>query len=199
MLNVTTSMHADLMLILIAATIAVLVLLIMALLFASIVRRVLNDRMYRKLDALRQEYGRRLSQALELEGVAVQKEAFLAKPGSLAWQAIEDVLFAVVSDGKFAEKGRTLFQRLGYMAFYESGCELFLIPKTRPDVSSTPSISSSTSLAGIPVLSECKKMITGTGSGLVWRALSKTSCNIRCRAVSPTRQGESSSLFEHTG
>jgi len=119
MLKHSTSMHADLMLILITTAIAALVLLIMALLLASIVRRVLNDRMYGKLDALRHEYGRRLSQALELEGIAVQKEAFLAKPGSLAWQAVEDVLFAVVSEGKFADKGRTLFQKLGYMAFSE--------------------------------------------------------------------------------
>lgn len=118
-LNPPNSIHTDLTLILITTAISALVLLIMALLLASIVRRVLNDRMYGKLDALRHEYGRRLSQALELEGIAVQKEAFLTQPGSLAWQAVEDVLFAVVSDGKFADKGRTLFQRLGYMAFYE--------------------------------------------------------------------------------
>ena len=114
-----TSIHTDLMLILITTAIAALVLLIMALLLASIVRRVMNDRMYGKLDVLRHEYGRRLSQALELGGIAMQKEAFLTKPGSLAWQAVEDVLFAVVSEGKFVEKGRALFQRLGYMAFYE--------------------------------------------------------------------------------
>jgi len=118
-LNPPNSIHTDLTLILITTAISALVLLIMALLLASIVRRVLNDRMYGKLDALRHEYGRRLSQALELEGIAVQKEAFLTQPGSLAWQAVEDVLFAVVSGGKFADKGRTLFQRLGYMAFYE--------------------------------------------------------------------------------
>jgi HEAT repeat protein len=119
MLEQPISMHADLTLIIIATTIAALVLLITALLLASIVRRVLNDRMYRKLDAYRQEYGRRLSQVLETEGIAVRAEAFQTKPGSLAWQAVEDVLFAIVSEGKYDKKGRALFQRFGYVAFYE--------------------------------------------------------------------------------
>jgi HEAT repeat protein len=112
-------MHDDLMLILITLTIAALVLLILLLLLASIVRRVFNDRKYRKLDVLRQNYGRRLSQALESDTMDGQENAFLARPGSLAWKAVEDVLFAVASEGKFAEKGRALFQRLGYVAFYE--------------------------------------------------------------------------------
>jgi HEAT repeat protein len=119
MLIAPTSMHNDLTIILITVAIAALVLLITALLFASIVRRVLNERRYRKLDALRQEYGRRLSQALEPEGFVLQEEAFLAKPGSLAWHAVEDVLFAAVSEERSADKGRALFLRLGYAAFYE--------------------------------------------------------------------------------
>jgi len=113
------ALHDDLTLVLITATIAALVLFIIVLLLASIARRVGNDRRYRRLDALRREYGHRLMQALELTGGAVDAERFRAKPGSLAWQAVEDVLFAVVEEGRYAERGRAIFQRLGYVAFYE--------------------------------------------------------------------------------
>ena len=112
-------MHSDLMLIIIIATIVALVLLITGLLLASIARRVLNDRKYRRLDALKLEYGRRLTQELGQAGTAVQEEAFLTRPGSLGWQAVEDVLFAFVSEGKIAEQAKVRFQRLGYVAFYE--------------------------------------------------------------------------------
>ncbi len=112
-------MQADLVLILIAATIAALLLLIFVFLLASVSRRVYNDRKYRKLDALRQAYGPLLLQALESGRIASQREEFLTTPGSLAWQAVEDVLFPVASGGKFAGQGRTLFEWLGYVAFYE--------------------------------------------------------------------------------
>jgi hypothetical protein len=112
-------MHSDLMLILIIATIAAFVLLIVVFFLASIMRRVFNSRKYRKLDALRQEYGRRLSQALESGGITGHEELFLTKPGSLSWRAVEDMLFAVMSDGKFAGEAKALFQRLGYVRFYE--------------------------------------------------------------------------------
>jgi HEAT repeat protein len=112
-------MQSDLMLILITATIAALVLLIAVLLLASIVRRVLNDRKYRKLDDLRQDYERRLTKELGQEGWVVQEEAFHARPGTLDWQAVEHALFVVASEGKFAEQAKDLFQRLGYAAFYE--------------------------------------------------------------------------------
>ena len=112
-------MHSDLTLILITATIAALVLLITVFLLASIMRRVFNNRKYRKLDALRQEYGSRLSKALESDGITGHEEAFLTKPGSLAWQAVEDILFQVMSEGKFVEEARALFQRLGYVRYYE--------------------------------------------------------------------------------
>ena len=112
-------MHSDLMLILITATIAALVLLIIVLLLASIMRRVFNKRKYQKLDALRQEYGSRLSQVLESGGITGHEDAFRTKPGSLAWHAVEDMLFAVMSEGNFVDEARTLFHRLGYVAYYE--------------------------------------------------------------------------------
>jgi len=107
------------MLVLIIATIAVLALLIIVILSVSILRRVFNNRKYLKLDALRQEYQSRLSQALETGGLAGKEDAFLARPGSLAWVAVEDVLFAVLSEGKSEGRVRALFQGLGYVAYYE--------------------------------------------------------------------------------
>ncbi len=149
------ALHEDLTLVLVTATIAVLVLLIIVLLLASIARRVGNDRRYRMLDALRREYGRLLMQALELRGGSVDAERFLARPGSLAWEAVEDVLFAVVEAGQYAEKGRFLFQRLGYVSFYEErlGARSVLVRASAVDklgrmrcVSSAPKI--------IPLLGE---------------------------------------------
>jgi HEAT repeat protein len=112
-------MRADLTIILVTATIAALLLLILVLLLASIARRICNDRKYRRLDALRMEYRRRLATLPGPEGAAAKDEAFRARPGTLAWHAVEDVLFAAATEGKFAGQARALFQRLGYVAFYE--------------------------------------------------------------------------------
>ncbi len=113
-------MHADLKIILIAATIAALVLFILLLLLLSVVRRVRNERTYRKLDSLRQEYRDRLLRTLERDGATAAVTEFSARPGSLAWRACEDVLFAIAAEGRFAAEAAELFQRLGYAAHYET-------------------------------------------------------------------------------
>jgi HEAT repeat protein len=107
------------MLFLVIATIAALVLLILAFLLVSVVRRVVNERKYRKLDDLRRNYRLLLSEALKADGVTGQEEACRARPGSLAWQAVEEVLFGLLAEGASVGKVRALFERLGYVAYYE--------------------------------------------------------------------------------
>jgi hypothetical protein len=111
-------MRNDLMILIITITIASLLLVIAFLLIASIFRRFSHDRQYRQLDELRLFYRDRLSMALASGGIAGLAESFCAAPGSMAWRAVEDVLFAVMADGK-DEEARLLFQRLGYVTYYE--------------------------------------------------------------------------------
>jgi HEAT repeat protein len=111
-------MHNDLTILIITCTIASLLLVIAFLLIASIFRRFRHDRQYRHLDELRLFYRDRLTRALESGGIAGLAESFCAAPGSLAWRAVEDVLFAVTAEEANGEV-RTLFQRLGYVTYYE--------------------------------------------------------------------------------
>ena len=111
-------MRNDLMILIITITIASLLLVIAFLLIASVFRRFRHDRQYRQLDELRLSYRDRLTTALTSGGIAGWAESFCAAPGSLAWRAVEDVLFTFMADGTDGET-RSLFQRLGYVTYYE--------------------------------------------------------------------------------
>jgi HEAT repeat protein len=111
-------MRNDLTILFITITIASLLLVIAFLLIASIFRRFRHERQYRHLDELRLLYRDRLAIARASDGIAGQAESFRAAPGSLAWRAVEEVLFAVTAEGTDGEV-RTLFQRLGYVTYYE--------------------------------------------------------------------------------
>lgn len=113
-------MHNDLKIIIIIAIIASLLLVIALLLFASIARRFRHNKQYRQLDQLRQFYQGRLVTALESGNIAGQIGVFRAAPASLEWRAVEDELFAALTGAIYADEVRTLFQRLGYVAFYEA-------------------------------------------------------------------------------
>ena len=84
-------MQDKIIIISIIAGIAVFVLLTGGLLFASIVRRGYNARKYRELDSLRTKYRVRLLGMLESASPEDQTGEFAALPGSVPWQAIEDV------------------------------------------------------------------------------------------------------------
>jgi HEAT repeat protein len=119
MLIDSTSMHNDLTIVIITVTIASLLLVIAFLLFASIIRRFRHNKQYRQLDHLRQFYRDRLVAAMGSGDIAGLIDACRAVPGSIDWQAVEEVLFAVLAEGNYAGDARLLFQRLGYVTFYE--------------------------------------------------------------------------------
>ncbi len=112
-------MHQNLTFIIVITTIVLLVLLIALLLLSSIVRRIFNDRKYRGLDVLRQEYMRRIQQALNAGGIARNEDLFVSDPKTLAWQAVEEVLMDLI-DSENGDEVKTLFRSLGYVTFYEN-------------------------------------------------------------------------------
>lgn len=113
-------MHDNLTIIIIVAAIAALLFLIVVLLIASVVRRALNERRYRKLDALRQEYQERAHQLLDKDGIAGHEPDFAEATDSLEWQAVEEVLFDLMNSGVSGDELKVLFHRLGYVAYYEN-------------------------------------------------------------------------------
>jgi len=113
-------MHQNLTFIIVITTIVLLVSLIALLLLASIVRRIFNDRKYRGLDVLRQEYARRIQQALNAGGLVRNEGLFLSDPKTLAWQAVEEVLMDMIDSEQHGDEVKTLFRSLGYVTFYEN-------------------------------------------------------------------------------
>ncbi|HUI46089.1 MAG TPA: HEAT repeat domain-containing protein [Nitrospirota bacterium] len=113
-------MHDNLTIIIIVAAIAALLFLIVVLLIASVVRRALNERRYRKLDALREKYREQAHRLLDKDGMAGNEPDFAAATGSLEWQAVEEVLLDLMNSGVSGDKLKVFFQRLGYVAYYEN-------------------------------------------------------------------------------
>ncbi len=111
-------MHNDLMIIIIVSIIASLVCCIVLFLGASVVRRIWNDRRYEELDTLRREFRLRIAPLLDERGKG-GGAGLCAPRGSLAWQALEEVLLEAADRETRGNSLAGLFIRLGYVAFYE--------------------------------------------------------------------------------
>ncbi len=85
-------MHDNVMIIIIIIAIVSITLLTAILLLASILRRVRHSRKHRRLDALRDTYRNRVQQAIASGVIVADENMFRSRPGSLAWQAVEEVL-----------------------------------------------------------------------------------------------------------
>ncbi len=105
------------MLFLTTAIIVSLVLLISLLLVASVLRRLLNERKYRRLDRLRQELTETVRRVLASDRTAQLPQP---KPGSLSWQALESVLLDVVQDDRYRPAVTGMFTRIGFVAYHEN-------------------------------------------------------------------------------
>jgi HEAT repeat protein len=103
----------------IVAVSAALLLLIAGLFLASIARRVLHARKYRRLDGLRSFYEKKFIADLDAGGTNIAIEEYRAVPGSLEWQAAEDVFFLMMEEERYRDEVRRLFLGLGYVAYYE--------------------------------------------------------------------------------
>jgi HEAT repeat protein len=113
-------MHDNVMLTIIIIAITSIVLLTAVLVFASIGRRGWNSRRHRRLDVLREMYRGRVLQASASGGIAKNGNMLLSPPGSLAWRAVEEVLFEMVAANNHTIEVTTVFRRLGYVEYYET-------------------------------------------------------------------------------
>ncbi|HXY61953.1 MAG TPA: HEAT repeat domain-containing protein [Nitrospirota bacterium] len=113
-------MHDNLTTIAVVATIVSLLLLIVVLVITSVMRRVWNLRKYRKLDTLRQKYRQRMQVVLKERDLAKHVETFSSKPGSAAWQAVEEILLDLTNDEMISVEAKTLLQKIGYVSYYEN-------------------------------------------------------------------------------
>jgi len=113
-------MHDNVMIIIITIAIALITLLTAALLLASILRRGWNSRMHGQLDILRDMYRSRVQQVISSGEIATIEKMFRSKPGSLAWRAVEEVLLELMTEKRHTGEVKALFQRLGYVRFYEN-------------------------------------------------------------------------------
>jgi hypothetical protein len=102
-----------------AVLIGCIVILILAFFLAAVIRRVLNARKYAKLDRYRKWYSLKITSALQSGASLSVLEDLRAKPLSLQWQAVEEILFDLIEQRKYRKEVRQLFYRLGYRAYYE--------------------------------------------------------------------------------
>jgi HEAT repeat protein len=100
---------------------AALLLSITVLFLASIVRRVRHKEKYRRLDRLRTFFEKKLVADLSAGGADLITEEYRTLPGSLEWQALEDVLFLLIDEERYRGAVKRLFLSLGYVAYYEDG------------------------------------------------------------------------------
>ncbi len=102
-----------------AAIIVCIVMLILVLFLAVVVRRILNARKYAALDRYRKLYREKIKTALLSGSTLSVIEDLRARPLSLQWRAVEEILFGLVEQGKYKKELQQLFYRLGYRDYYE--------------------------------------------------------------------------------
>jgi HEAT repeat protein len=113
-------MHDSVIVIVIVIAIASILLLTAVLLLASIVRRGRNSRRHRQLDGLRGMYRGSVRQAIASGSIATCEKMLRSKPGSFAWQAVEEVLLELMAENRHTGEVKALLRRLGYVEFYEN-------------------------------------------------------------------------------
>lgn len=101
------------------AFIALISFLIFLFIAITVLRRIVNARRHRILDLWRDRYRALLAKDLAAGRVRDQAEDYRAKPGSPAWQALEQVLFERMDDSAHQDVIGELFRSLGYTAYYE--------------------------------------------------------------------------------
>lgn len=111
-------MIGELELILILA-IASIILLIFILLFTTVFRRVSHTRKYKELDKQREIYREKLKSDLYSGKVFQKINDLHSSPRSIKFYAIEEILLDLINEEKYREDVKKLFDRLGYVTFYE--------------------------------------------------------------------------------
>ena len=111
-------MFADLDQVLLAF-IGFVLLVILAVLVATIYRRAAALRRYRILDRNRERYGKRFRELVDEGKSPDEFSAFAFPVRSANWHAVEHVLSAMIEDRKYESAGAALFDRLGYRSYHE--------------------------------------------------------------------------------
>lgn len=111
-------MFADLERILLAC-IAFILLVILAVLGATIYRRAAALRRYRILDRNRERYGKRFREFIDGGKSFGEFSAFAFPSRSAEWYAVEHVLSEMLADRRYESAGVALFDKLGYRSYYE--------------------------------------------------------------------------------
>jgi HEAT repeat protein len=93
--------------------------LIVLLIVSAVTRRAWKGWRYANLDRLRAQYTKTLAGAIDSGTLKSILSDLAARPKSMKWRAIEDVLLSMVTREKYAAQTRELFAELGYAAFYE--------------------------------------------------------------------------------
>jgi HEAT repeat protein len=97
-----------------------IIALILMFLFATVTRRIRNARRYAALDRYREACRRKIKDSLKAGAMPSLVEDLRARPLSLQWRAVEEVLFEHIANRDYAKEITRLFEQLGYRAFYES-------------------------------------------------------------------------------
>ena len=111
-------MQLTVRLILIAIISFVCFLILMALVSATL-RRLVHSWKYRQLDRYREVYKAQFIPLLQNRTVLLKINDFVSSPQSNKFQAIEEVLLDLMNEDRYRDEIRTLFYKLGYVAFYE--------------------------------------------------------------------------------
>jgi hypothetical protein len=99
--------------------IAAIIVLILFFLLAAVTRRFRNARKYAALDRYRESYRRKMKDALNARAKPPIVEDLRARPFSLQWCAVEEVLFEHITKRAYAKEITRLFEQLGYRDCYE--------------------------------------------------------------------------------
>ncbi len=99
--------------------IAGIIFFILGFLLAAVTRRILNARKYAALDRYREWYRQKISDALRSNRAAAIVEGLRARPLSLEWRAIEEVLLGQIANSAYEKEIAHLFHQLGYRDYYE--------------------------------------------------------------------------------
>ena len=110
--------HNYFKLILLSIILFVLVLIFIFIIVAAF-RRALNSKKYKKLDRQRELYREKLEFTLNSENVNRELTDFRSHPKSVKWQAIEETLLDMINEDRYKTDVKELFNRLGYIAYYE--------------------------------------------------------------------------------
>ncbi|GAB4389530.1 MAG: hypothetical protein Kow0025_15460 [Thermodesulfovibrionales bacterium] len=109
----------ELVRLLLIIVIALVAALIVVLFVSAVTRRALHLVRFRRLDRERPRYKAQMEGLIEGGAVLRRLYVFRARPGSVKWQAVEDVVFELMGDARHEATARQLFTELGYVDYYE--------------------------------------------------------------------------------